>query len=117
MKTLRVEGWRFIPHSYAIVNQWQLLSLLKRNDVALNTRDLPYFNRYWNSARGLFTAEQEHALSSIPAATGDTADATYRIAFPYEFSVPEKNRTVVFATSELKCFEIPILNRLPISNA
>jgi glycosyltransferase involved in cell wall biosynthesis len=105
MKTLRVEGWRFIPHSYAIVNQWQLLSLLKRNDVALNTRDLPYFNRYWNSARGLFTAEQEHALSSIPAATGDTADATYRIAFPYEFSVPEKNRTVVFATSELKCFE------------
>jgi hypothetical protein len=30
-KSLIVEGWRFLPHSYAIVNQWQLLALLRRN--------------------------------------------------------------------------------------
>jgi hypothetical protein len=28
-KSLIVEGWRFLPHSYAIVNQWQLLALLR----------------------------------------------------------------------------------------
>ena len=51
MKTLCVEGWRFIHHSYAMVNQWQLLSLLKRNDIALSVRDLPFFNEQWRSTR------------------------------------------------------------------
>src|SRR5674476_10230 len=43
MKTLCVEGWRFIHHSFAMVNQWQLLSLLKRHDISLSTRDVPFF--------------------------------------------------------------------------
>ena len=41
-KRLLVEGWRFIPHSYALVAQAHCLSLLRRNDVELRFRDLPF---------------------------------------------------------------------------
>ena len=39
---ISVEGWRFIPHSYAQVNQNQLLHLLKRTDVRVTVQDAPY---------------------------------------------------------------------------
>ena len=32
MISLLAEGWRFVPHSYAFVNQWQCLELMKRPD-------------------------------------------------------------------------------------
>ncbi len=101
MKTLCVEGWRFIHHSYAMVNQWQLLSLLKRNDIALSTRDLPFFNEQWRSTKALFGDEEENKLKSIPALAADAiADATYRICYPYDYSLMPKGRTVVFGTAE-----------------
>ena len=65
MKSLCVEGWRFLHHSYAVVNQWQLLSLLKRNDVALSVRDVPYFHSDWTAQKGLFSPEQQSLLESI----------------------------------------------------
>jgi glycosyltransferase involved in cell wall biosynthesis len=103
MKTLRVEGWRFIPHSYAIVNQWQLLSLLKRKDISLSICDLTYYNPYWRPIRGLFSLDQERALSSIPASETDgVVDGVYRISFPYDFTVSNKNRTFIFGTAEYK---------------
>jgi hypothetical protein len=43
-KTLIVEGWRFLPHSYAVVNQWQLLALKRRGDVEIKFVDMPYYN-------------------------------------------------------------------------
>jgi glycosyltransferase involved in cell wall biosynthesis len=101
MKTLCVEGWRFIHHSYAMVNQWQLLSLLKRNDIALSIRDLPFFNKQWRSTKALFSDDEENKLKSIPALAADAiADATYRICYPYDFSLMPKGRTVVFGTAE-----------------
>ena len=101
MKTLCIEGWRFIHHSYAVVNQWQLLSLLKRNDIALSVRDIPFFNEQWRSTKPLFGDEEENRLKSIPVLAGDaTVDATYRISYPYDFSLRQKGRTVVFGTAE-----------------
>ena len=40
-RTLLVEGWRNIAHSYAIVNQFQCLELLKIPDLGLIHRDVP----------------------------------------------------------------------------
>lgn len=101
VKHLCVEGWRFSPHSYAIVNQWQLLSIANRKNIRLSVRDVPYYQKHWRPTRGLFAAEQEKVLSSLPACgIHDPIDALYRIGFPYDFSIPEGIRTVVFATSE-----------------
>ena len=101
MKTLCVEGWRHIHHSYAMVNQWQLLALVKRADVSLRVKDLPFYDERWRPSAGLFDEADESELAAIPAPAVDEAlDATYRIAYPYNFSCAGKGRTAVFATSE-----------------
>ena len=101
MPKLIVEGWRFLGHSYAIVNQWQCLALLRRPDVTLRIRDLPYYMPHWPQVHGLFPAEAEEALKALPlAADGEEADATLRVCFPYNLA-PAGERTWVFGTSEL----------------
>jgi hypothetical protein len=39
---ISVEGWRFLPHSYAMVNQNQLLHMLKLPGVMVTVKDQPY---------------------------------------------------------------------------
>ena len=58
-----VEGWRDIQHSYAVVNQFQLLELIKRPDVRVSVRDMPYYRPWWRKTSGLFNAEQAAALA------------------------------------------------------
>ena len=45
--TLMIEGWRFIPHSFAVVNQFQCLQLLQYSGISLVHRDIPYANPNW----------------------------------------------------------------------
>jgi glycosyltransferase involved in cell wall biosynthesis len=99
--TLIVEGWRFLAHSYAVVNQWQLLALLRRSDVTLKIRDTPNHNKEWQRQDGLYDARTEQALKSLEVAeSGERADATLRISFPFDFSPSPSRQTAVFATSE-----------------
>jgi glycosyltransferase involved in cell wall biosynthesis len=100
-RRLVVEGWRFIAHSYALVNQWQLLALLRRSDIAVSVVDAPFYRRHWQPQKGLFSAEEEHALESIEVAGPDVrAGATLRISAPFDFSPSRSDRTLVFGTSE-----------------
>lgn len=100
-KRLLIEGWRSIPHSYALVNQFQILELLAREQISLAHRDLPYDSR-WHPTAGLLSADQERRLSSVaPPKPRDRFDAVYRIGYPFDLSdSPVADRTVVFATSE-----------------
>ncbi len=101
MKLLHVEGWRRTHHSYAMVNQWQLLALLKRRDISLRLKDLPFYDTQWQKSIGLFGADDENSLSSIGALGGDEqADVTYRISYPFDFSCASEGVTAVFGTSE-----------------
>jgi glycosyltransferase involved in cell wall biosynthesis len=103
-RTLLIEGWRFIPHSYAIVNQFQCLELLKIPWIRVVHRDMPYFRNHWQTVTDLFTKEEEAAIRSIPAVSGDVeADAVLRITFPYNCAPSKYKRTYVFGTSEYKC--------------
>jgi hypothetical protein len=100
-KRVLVQGWRFIPHSYAIVNQWQLLAFLKRGDVDLKVRDTPYPYAQWKSGRGVFRRDQEEALANIPDGNPAAAhDVLLRIGFPYDLTPSASRRTAVFITSE-----------------
>jgi glycosyltransferase involved in cell wall biosynthesis len=102
--TLLVEGWRFIPHSYAIVNQFQCLEFLKEPNLALRHRDVPYFRSSWQPTTGLFERAAEEAIRGIPEpAAGQTPDAVFRISFPYDLSPSIGRRTVVFGTAEFRC--------------
>jgi len=98
-----MEGWRFIPHSYAIVNQFYSLELLKRAEIGLFHRDLPFYGTSWQAIRGLFRGDQEQSLAAIPApAEGTRIDAVIRCSYPYDLTPAEDAATHVIATSELR---------------
>jgi glycosyltransferase involved in cell wall biosynthesis len=104
-----VEGWRSVAQSLSIVNQFQCLELLKRSDLRLFHVDAPQPPRgflrvgSWPRAQNLHEPDDERALARIPAPPANTRiDATYRIAFPYDFSRSARGRTFVFAVAEGK---------------
>jgi glycosyltransferase involved in cell wall biosynthesis len=102
---LIIEGWRFYPHSYCLVNQHQCLQLLRRSDVTLYHRDLAPFRPHWKIARGLLDAASEQLLEQLPAPTPtETGAVTLRIAFPYDFRPSSSHRTFVYGTSE---YDVP----------
>src|SRR4051812_38102003 len=89
-----------------MVNQWQLLSLLKRTDIRLYVRDTPYFYQDWQPIDGLFGAEQERSLAALAEPGRDEyCDATLRISVPFDFSLCPVGKTVVFGTSERQFIE------------
>jgi glycosyltransferase involved in cell wall biosynthesis len=99
-KRLIVEGWRFLPHSYSIVNQWQLLALSRRN-IVLKVVDVPYYRPSWKAQAGLFEPSAEQALRSIEVAQpAESADVTLRVFSPFTFSPTHSRLTAVFATLE-----------------
>ena len=63
---LLVEGWRNLPHSYGLVNCYQILELLKRDEVTLFFRDAPYFSKRWRPMSGIFQPKDEEILNSLP---------------------------------------------------
>ncbi len=100
-RILVVEGWRFVPHSYAMVNQQQLLEFRRRGAIALYHRDLPYFAASWRPTRHLFAPRDQDLLDAIPAPPADLiADSLLRIASPLDLTPSTARRTFVFATSE-----------------
>ena len=100
---LLVEGWRGIAHSYAMVNQYQLLELARRGDVALSARDLPLFKSEWRTDDNTagFDAVRAQALNAIPA-PGGPADVVYRIAYPYRAGTVDGARVFCQATCEFR---------------
>ena len=101
MRRLIVEGWRFIPHSYSIVNQFQCLEMLKRKDLMLYHRDLPFVNPKWTPVSGLFDEDTEFKLRTIPNPPEDLdGDVLFRIGYPYNFRKSPLSKTFVFGTSE-----------------
>jgi glycosyltransferase involved in cell wall biosynthesis len=112
-KRLIVEGWRFLPHSYAIVNQWQLLALLRRN-IALKVIDMPFYRPSWKVQAGLFEPAAEQALRSIEVAQpAESADVTLRVFYPFTFLPSRSRLTAVFATLEEQLIRKDHVSGLP----
>ncbi len=104
MRRLLVEGWRFIPHSYALVAQSHCLCLLQGHEVELRFVDLPYYFDRWRRTRGVFTAEQEASLAGLRAPEPDflpQATLTMRPERP-DFSAPRSGRRFAFGTPEYR---------------
>ena len=96
-----VEGWRFLPHSYAIANQFQLLEMLKYPNLEIFHKDIPFLDENWQPVVGLLDATAEAAIKNIPHPWASLkADATLRISVPYNFAPANTKRTCLFATTE-----------------
>lgn len=107
MKSLVVEGWRHIPHSYAMVNQCQCLELLRRPGIRLFHRELPLASPSWKPGPGLFAPDEESRLRSIPAPpAGLRPDAVLRMGWPHFLHAdPSGAPTFVWGTSEVLLIE------------
>ena len=104
MLKICVEGWRRINHSYSIVNQNQLLELLKL-PINLKIRDIPYFDKNWSPQKNSdsFSESDRKILDKISHALLDEEfDITYRISYPFDFSKSFSKKLYVFTTVEKK---------------
>ncbi len=112
---LVVEGWRFIPHSFALLNQYTLLELLPRPGIELFHRDVPYFHPQWRPLQGLLGMDREAVLRAIPAPGPDTApDATLRIFVPCNFLPVPSGRTFVWGATEYGLVQNELMQRMGI---
>ena len=101
-KSLCVEGWRNLNHSYSLVNQWQLLKLVD-SQINLKHKDLIYYNENWNikeNSSGL-SSEQIKIINQIPSEDNNNRyDVVYRISYPFNISLSNSDCLFVFGSSE-----------------
>jgi glycosyltransferase involved in cell wall biosynthesis len=103
-KKLAIEGWREINHSYAMVNQYQMLALGKLG-INFCHHDLPFFRADWGPQNN-FCGFSEPAIAYLNAISAcedkQTIDATYRISYPYRLYPSKGEPLFVFGTSEFQ---------------
>ncbi len=106
-RRLQFEGWRFIHHSYALVAQAHCLCLLRRGDIDLRFRDLPYYYPDWKPTRGIVAAADERALEALRAPeAGFLPEATFSMrAEESDFTAPPSGRKFVFGTPEYRVLQ------------
>ncbi len=115
---ITVEGWRFLSHSYALVNQFLLLTWLERADCQLFHRDVPYYSPAWKACSGLFDPEREKKLRSLAAPPpGAEMDAVLRINVPFNI-LPAGNAplTGVWATTEFGLVQNEMLQLMGVKD-
>lgn len=108
-----IEGWRGINHSFAIVNQFQLLEMYKRSGFSVWHADMPFHYANWSRATNGagFHEADENTLASFPTPTEDLRrDWTYRIFStvdlrPCQFG----GRLAVFLVTELGLDELSLV--------
>lgn len=100
-KRIIVEGWRFLPHSFCITNQFLLLEMLKVDNLEIFHRDIPYLDETWQSQTGLLNVAAEASLRKIPnPSLSQMAEVTWRISVPYNFAPATTERICLFGTTE-----------------
>lgn len=101
---LLVEGWRFLPHSYALVAQAHCLCLAPRRDIELRFTDLPFYGQSWKRARGIFSPSEEKTLAALRAPEASFAPDTTFTLRPERpaFEAPKTGRRLAFATAEFR---------------
>ena len=118
VRRLLVEGWRFLPHSYALVAQSHCLCLARRVDVELRFADLPFYDPQWKPAHGIFTSAEEALLSSLRSPEASFApDATFTLRPERpDFSAPRTGTRFAFATAEYRVLTPASLGDLRSAN-
>ncbi len=102
--SLLIEGWRGINHSYSLLNQQQILELLKVEGLRIFHHDLPFFNKAWNRIDNDsgFLPEQQEIIDALPSAEGSYVDCVYRICSPILAGAEDdRRRTLTFMITEM----------------
>jgi len=105
-------GWFNIPHSYSMVNCFQIVHLYKRykDDIEFYVTEMPYFRQEWNSSKKLvYTDEYNEIIKNFKVWSGEEVDLIYSITYPYNMTMEKLNDKkipkCVFYTSEFATLE------------
>lgn len=97
MMKIAIEGWRGVNHSYALVNQCQILEMLRLPDLQLFHRDLPFAMSHWNAKTHDpgFAQDDLTRIAALQEPGGEAVDAVYRICSPFRTGDrgPDSGRT------------------------
>jgi glycosyltransferase involved in cell wall biosynthesis len=101
-KSLLVRGWRDINHSYSLVNQFQLIEMLKDEKLQIFHEDLPYVMPNWSAANNGSGFEDSIAakISGIPRYRGEPVDVAYSISSPFSLYRGRAKKVVTFMVTE-----------------
>jgi len=102
MKHVIVEAWRGINHSIAMANQYQLIELLKMNDVKIYHRDLPYLNPAWNETdndSGL-PSDIKEQIKAIPKPEWGWYDSVYCMQSREDKPRPLADKVITYLITE-----------------
>ena len=85
MKNGLIEGWRGVNHSFALVNQCQILEFLREPGLRLFHRDLPFAMPHWNAAtHGPGYAAADWArIAALQPPQGEVMDWIMRVCSPF----------------------------------
>ena len=97
-KTLLVRGWRDLSQSYALVNQFQLVELLKDQSWRILHQDMPYASPIWsNPQNGAgFDTQKTQDLASIPPFLGQSVDVVLSLSMPISLYQGEATKVLTF---------------------
>lgn len=84
MQRLLIEGWRGINHSFAMVNQHQILALGRCSSLQLHHKDMPFFMPNWNakSNDAGFSEADTNFITGLQDIRDGQPDFSYRISAP-----------------------------------
>ncbi len=103
-RPLLIEGWRGVNHSFAMVNQHQILELLSINGLHLFHRDMPFAFPHWDRAvnkPGFLPADQQR-IDALPEPGDVSINHAHRIVSPFQAPSPSLSvQTTTFMITEL----------------
>ncbi len=101
-----------------MVNQNQILAMLRNPDIQLFHRDLPFFLAHWDAKRfpAGFSPEQAAAIDALTGPPpGQPIDCLFRIASPARTSFDPAQKTLTFLVTEIGLaeanFDAPLVDR------
>jgi glycosyltransferase involved in cell wall biosynthesis len=116
---LNIFGWRNLSHSFALVNQHQLSSLMKNRSLTLSHEDAPYFSQAWTTLTcgSGFGDIHQTAINAIPPKDDLAVDWTYEIAFPFfAFQHRSKEPVAHFMVTNYGVTKRDFLHNSPLSS-
>jgi glycosyltransferase involved in cell wall biosynthesis len=106
--TVLIEGWIKYPHSYALVNVYQMLALKNNCDVKIILKEVEPYRSEWPVFCPLtdlvLTGDEQRQLDQIERWDGtQSVDVIYRISYPFDLRSSENEAPVIlFYTAEFQ---------------
>lgn len=98
-----IDGWRGVHHSFAMVNQHQVIALMRRGDVELFHNDMPFLMPHWNTKDHTagFSESDYSRIMSLASIDEDEVECVYRICAPMFPPSRKAHKTITFGITEL----------------